>query len=85
MTHAEAKSWCGTSANSKCVAKYNSSAYYWWLVEAVNISRAWYVSSGGVIYTDYVTGSSGVRPAVDIPSTATMSGSGTKLDPYVIQ
>ena len=85
MTHAEAKSWCGTSANSKCVAKYNSSAYYWWLAEAVNISRAWYVSSGGVIYTDYVTGSSGVRPAVDIPSTATMSGSGTKLDPYVIQ
>ena len=86
MTHAEANSWCGpdSTPNSKCVAKYNGSAYGWWLADAISTSRAWYVYSNGNINYYIVTNSGGVRPAVDIPSGATMTGSGTSAQPYVI-
>ena len=86
MTHAEANSWCGPdfTPNSKCVAKYNGSANIWWLADARSTGLAWRVVNDGGIYDREVTYSFGVRPVVSISSTATMSGSGTQLDPYVI-
>ena len=85
MTKAEATSWCGTSANSKCIGKYNGSAYVWWLAATYNTNYAWYVNETGLInHFVNVTDSRGVRPVVSIPSGATMTGSGTSTSPYVI-
>ena len=86
MTHAEANSWCGPDNKShpKCIAKYNGSADYWWLADAYFNRFAWSVYTNGSIQLSLVINSFGVRPVVDIPSTATISGSGTQLDPYVI-
>ena len=88
MTKAEAESWgCPTTTGTgitKCIAKYNGSAYDWWLADAYRTSYAWLVSIIGRIFNADVSSSRGVRPAVSIPSTATMTGSGTKTDPYVI-
>ena len=87
MTHVEANSWCGPTytANSKCIAKYNGSVYHWWLSDTYSSRYAWFVYISGYVGHDlYVISSSGVRPAVSIPAGAIMSGSGTKLDPYVI-
>ena len=86
MTHAEANSWCGAdyTANSKCIATYQGSADRWWLADAGSTRDAWGVSYTGVIDTGIVTYSKGVRPVVSIPSGATMTGSGTSAQPYVI-
>ena len=85
MTKAEATSWCGTSANSKCIGKYNGSAYDWWLADANYSSIAWDVVNDGSISGYDVTDSHhGVRSVVSISSTATMTGSGTQGQPYVI-
>ena len=93
MTRAEACAWGGASTSTcsgyppnkdKIIGKYNGSANHWWLADANITSRAWYVTVTGIISYSAVTVSFGVRPAVSIPSTATMSGSGTQLDPYVI-
>ena len=86
MTHAEANLWCGAdhTTNSKCIARNNSSAIAWWFADLYGVVSAWSVGSDGFISDRHVTYSLGVRPATDIPSTATMTGSGTKSDPYVI-
>ena len=93
MTKAEAVSWgcsMGYKPSIKCIGYYNGSPVHWWLADPLNESRAWYVFGGGSSQSGYVnmshavTYSYYVRPATDIPSTATMSGLGTQLDPYVI-
>ena len=94
MTHAEACAWGGASTSTcygyppnkdKIIGKYNGSALVWWLAGASSTGNALAVTNNGYINGATVTNSYGVRPAVSIPSTATMTGSGTKLDPYVIQ
>ena len=93
MTRAEACSWGGASTltcfnappnKDKIIGKYNGSADYWWLADAYNAGGARDVYYNGAINSVNVTYSLGVRPAVDIPSTATISGSGTSAQPYVI-
>ena len=94
MTHAEACAWGGASTSTcsqyppnkdKIIGKYNGSASSWWLADAYYTYLAWGVSDNGNIISNYnVTVSRGVRPVVSISSTATMTGSGTKTDPYVI-
>ena len=87
MTKDEATAWdssAGTGASTKRIGKYNGSDSTWWLADARDISNAWFVLNGGRIGNRYVTHSVGVRPAVSISSSATMSGSGTSGSPYVI-
>ena len=86
MTKAEAESWgCAILDKcSKCIAKYNGSANRWWLADAQTAGLAWFVGFGGLIDGRNVSGSVGVRPVVSIPSGATMTGSGTSAQPYVI-
>ena len=84
MTKAEGSAWCPSNwqqTKSKC-----ASTALWFLAEAASaVDSAYRIDASGgygeghcAIYTY------GVRPAVSIPSTATMTGSGTKTDPYVI-
>ena len=40
--------------------------------------------SGGTLYTHYVSASRGVRPSVSLKSGATVTGSGTATDPFVV-
>ena len=84
MKKAEENMWCG-NANSKCVAKYNNSNKSWVLADAYTHNYVWIVYYNGQITAScLVTENMGIRPVTDIPSTATMSGSGTQQDPYVI-
>ena len=90
MTKAEAQSLgCTTvsfsTSRSKCMAKYNNDYSGWWLADKKDASNVWIISGAGTLKSDGdPTLPSGVRPVTDIPSTATMSGSGTSSDPYVI-
>ena len=88
MTKAEAESWgCPTSyppSTDKCVVNYQGSTRSWWLADAYHTNTAWLVYNNGLIDYGGVVGSEGVRPVVSIPSTATMTGSGTSAAPYVI-
>ena len=89
MTLTEAISWgCPTDyppTTDKCVGKYNGSTEYWWLAEAYNSYSPWGVGKLGYTYYNSVAvGAQGVRPVVDIPSGATITGSGTSGSPYVI-
>ena len=87
MTHEEANSWCGAdyTTNSKCIAKYSGTNTNWWLADANYTYYAWIVNVNGFI-TGYgtVNVSLGVRPVVSIPSSATITGSGTSGSPYII-
>ena len=87
MTKDEAIAWdsaAGTSASTKRIGKYDGSADFWWLADAGSASGAWYVYRNGYINSGIVTYSVGVRPAVSISSSATITGSGTQASPYVI-
>ena len=89
MSRSEADLWgCPHPSVSeptrKCMAKYNNTGTQWWLADAYNVSRVQNVDGVGRLYHTSVTSSIGVRPAVSISSTATMSGSGTSTSPYVI-
>ena len=90
MTLSDAYSWgCKdypATSPAKCNGYYNGSKRSWWLADAYTAADAWFMYNIGNIGNHYkgVTYVSGVRPAVSIPSTATISGSGTQLDPYVI-
>ena len=95
MTHEEVCLWAGASTSNcsadtpfknKIIGLYNGSAGNWWLADSRNARLVWIVRSSGSIYNGGIVNTlNEVRPAVSISSTATMSGSGTKLDPYVIQ
>ena len=87
MTKAEAESWgCSASSIPKCAGKQNGHGYYWWLADADATSsiHAWFINVGGGMLRTQVTTERGVRPAVTISNSATMTGAGTQLDPYVI-
>ena len=88
MTKAEAESWCNQddTANMKCTVKYNDIWTNWWLADDDGPYYSWrvYGNSGSIGAASVTLTDHGVRPAVSIPSTATMTGSGTQLDPYVI-
>ena len=90
MTLSDAYSWgCKdypATSPAKCNGYYNGSKRSWWLADAYTAADAWFIYDIGNIGKHYkgVTYVSGVRPAVSIPSTATITGSGTQLDPYVI-
>ena len=99
MTLSEYRSWVGCidcSSTKPNMANYNS---WWWLADSnydlkYPTDMVWTVFSGQSFYgtpysredklNTYIRSSFGVRPVVSIPSTATISGSGTQLDPYVI-
>ena len=70
--------------NSKIIGKYNNKADYWHLADIKGLRSNRSVYDDGRIGWGNVTANLGIRPAVSIPSTATMTGSGTKTDPYVI-
>ena len=80
------------NADGKMIGYYNGSRADWFIIpNQINRYQNWYYT--GCVEKDYGTISvtclvldepSGVRPVTDIPSTATMTGSGTQLDPYVI-
>ena len=86
MTKAEAESW-GCDYATKCIGEYNGSPESWWLADPRgDDTGVWDVYIYGNISCDAeVIIIEGVRPAVSISSTATMTGSGTQGDPYVIQ
>lgn len=72
-------SYFNGAAYSKRVAKLNGSAVSWWLRSPYtrNTSRAWIVFSDGSLSHNLVTSSLGVRPALVLPSTLSVSGEGT--------
>lgn len=63
-------------------SKNNSSGE--WLISKYNPNpEAFYLNIGNVIHTD-VTGFHGVRPTLYLEANLTATGSGTKIDPYVL-
>ena len=97
MTRAEVCTWGGQTSTcdydstntdaafkKKVKTTYDGSAYIWWLADAYSTKYAWFVNSTGNVNYTLVTYSRGVRPVVSISSTATMTGSGTQGQPYVI-
>ena len=73
------ESGTGTSANNKRIANLNGSAAYWWLRSpyTVDTSLVWRVSSSGSCSNRYASFSSGIRPALILPSTLLVSDDGT--------
>ena len=69
----------GSSAQQKRVAKLNGSAALWWLrsPHASDTGRVWDVYSDGGYYDWDADGSSGVRPALILPSTLLVSDDGS--------
>lgn len=73
------ESGTGTSANNKRVANYNGSAAHWWLrsPRTSGTNFVWRVYSDGDYYGSGASSSSGVRPALVLPSTLLVSDDGT--------
>ena len=71
-----------------CVANdwmYIPGTYWWSLSPYATISNSvFYVNDGGNVYSNLARNSSGVRPAVYLTSSLSLSGSGTQSDPYII-
>lgn len=69
----------GSSAQQKRVAKLNGSAAFWWLRSPLTDSTGsvWYVGSDGVYYYWGASNSSGVRPALILPSSLLVSDDGS--------
>ena len=93
MTLAEAAAWTGClqsqiniyeCSDSKLIGRYNGDITRWWLADAYVNDVAWSIYIDGSIDRHFVVSSIGVRPAVSIPSGATITGSGTSGSPYVI-
>lgn len=73
------KGCADNSSDSKRVAYLNGSAAGWWLRSPFcgNSGFALYVASNGGWYNDYCSSSSGIRPALILPSTLLVSDDGT--------
>ena len=74
------KGCADNSSDSKRVAYLNGSAAYWWLRSPHcynNSHYALYVYSSGDWLSNYCSGSSGIRPALILPSTLLVSDDGT--------
>lgn len=76
-------SYFNGAADSKRVAKLNGSAARWWLRSPNTVSNflknriAWCAQPDGSSIADNVTKSNGVRPALVLPSSLSVSGDGT--------
>ena len=68
-----------TSANNKRIAYLNGSAARWWLRSpyTYNTDSAWYVRSNGDYNNSYASYSTGIRPALVLPSDTLVSDDGT--------
>ena len=66
------ESGTGTSANNKRIANYGGSAAFWWLRSPYtdNTNGVWLVRSNGNYGLNGASGSSGIRPALVLPSNA---------------
>ena len=66
------ESGTGTSANNKRIAYLNGSASDWWLRSPYTIFTylVWHVLSSGNCDVSYASSSSGIRPALILPSNA---------------
>lgn len=73
------KGCADNSSDSKRVAYLNGSATFWWLRSPLcnGSSRALYVGSDGDWYYSFCSVSSGIRPALILPSTLLVSDDGT--------
>lgn len=73
------ESGTGTSANNKRIANLNGSAALWWLRSpyTFNTNFVWFVYSVGGYYYYNASYSSGIRPALVLPSTLLVSDDGT--------
>lgn len=69
----------GSSALNKRIAYLNGSAADWWLRSPYThgASLVWYVYSDGRYYSSGASDSSGIRPALILPSTLLVSDDGT--------
>lgn len=69
----------GSAANNKRIANYNGSATSWWLRSpfARSTGRVWGVSSGGVCGGWGCNGTDGVRPALVLDSSLSVSDDGS--------
>lgn len=69
----------GTSANNKRIAKLNGSATGWWLRSplAFNTGRVWHVSSNGGCNDWSYSSTYGVRPALVLDSSLSVSDDGS--------
>ena len=68
-----------TGADSKRIAYLNGSATFWWLRSPFTnyTSSVWYVHSSGNLYSNDASGSSGIRPALVLPTDTPVSDDGT--------
>lgn len=68
-----------SSANNKRIAKYNGSATNWWLRSPYtgNSNYVWYVLSSGNCHNWYYNDSCGVRPALVLDSSLSVSDDGS--------
>ena len=68
-----------SGGNSKRIANFNGSAAYWWLRSpyAYHTFNVWYVFADGGYGSSLASGSSGIRPALVLPSTLLVSDDGT--------
>ena len=78
------------SYRNKFSASYITSSNYYWLMSPAgattnNYANAWYVNSGGNVYSYTVNGYYVVRPVISLKAGLLATGSGTSDDPYVIQ
>ena len=80
-----------SNGNDKCKKEYNgTSEIGWWLNDYVlvgngeNMTANGSIVNYGTIQNATPTNRGGVRPAVPISTSATMTGTGTQADPYVI-
>ena len=69
----------GSAANNKRIANYNGSATYWWLRSPSTLSTnyVWSVLSGGDYYNWYYDYTYGVRPALVLDSSLSVSDDGS--------
>ena len=69
----------GSAANNKRIANYNGSATYWWLrsPSTSNTYYVWYVSSDGDDNYWYYVNAYGVRPALVLDSSLSVSDDGS--------
>ena len=75
------KSYQNTSSSNG----YLNIEYYWRLLNPYSSSNVWSVSYAGNAGRSSPSGSSGVRPSINLKSTIQLlSGSGSKEDPYII-
>ena len=75
--------------NRSTYLKENTGGSFWWSLSPINFSGGsagvWFVNSGGLYGYGVKVGGGGLRPAISLISSTTISGgTGTSEDPYVV-